>query len=117
MSTESVIVGLLGCGGIAALIGQRKNFNVVQSFLFGALLGFIGIGIVAVQRPNLPKAPPGLMAVKCPRCNAVQNIPRDKTTFECWQCKLTSDVGSVSPRDPEGAREWLDRTKKQRGDN
>jgi hypothetical protein len=113
MSTEAFIIGFLICGGIAALIGQRKHFNVVHSFLLGAILGVIGIGIVAVQRPNLPKPPPGLVAVKCPRCTAVQNIPSIQAQFECWQCKLTSDVASARSRAAENAREWLDRTKRQ----
>jgi hypothetical protein len=108
-----VIVGLIVCGVIAALIGQKKNFNVFHSFLLGAILGVIGIGIVAVQRPDLPKPPPGMRAVRCPRCNAVQNIPHDQTTFDCWQCKLTSDAGSARPRNPENAREWLNRKKRE----
>jgi hypothetical protein len=86
----------------------------------GALLGVIGVIIVIVQRPNLPKPPPGMRAVQCPRCNAMQNIPDGQTTFECWQCKLVSNVagagyvaGKRGPDGPEDTREWLNRTKKQ----
>jgi hypothetical protein len=86
----TLIVIAVICGAIAAVIGQKKNFNVNQSFLWGALLGVIGIFIVAVRRPNPPKPPRGMRAVRCPRCNAMQNIPDAQATFECWQCKLVS---------------------------
>jgi LSD1 subclass zinc finger protein len=88
MSTGTIIVFLFICGGVAAVIGQKKNFNPAHAFVPGAVLGVIGIFIVAVQRPNLPKAPPGMRAVRCPRCNAVQNIPNNQSGFERWQCKL-----------------------------
>jgi phage FluMu protein Com len=97
------------CGGVAAVIGQKKNFNVAHSFALGAVLGVIGVFIVAVQRANLPKPPPGMRALRCPRCNAVQNIPEGQPTFECWQCKQASSV--TKPDGPEDAREWLNRNK------
>jgi len=53
----------------------------------------------------------------CPRCNAVQNIPDAQTAFECWQCKLVSNVagagyvaGRRGPDKPEDTREWFNRT-------
>jgi hypothetical protein len=98
------------CGGVAAIIGQKKNFNVAHSFLLGAVLGVIGVAIVAVQHANLPKPPPGLRAQQCPRCNAVQNVPEGQPTFECWQCKQVSGV--TKAEGPEDAREWLNRNKK-----
>src|ERR1700743_1860513 len=98
------------CGGIAAIIGQRKNLNVDHSFLLGAVRGVSGLFIVAVQRGTLPKPPPGMRAQRCPRCNAVQNIPESQPTFECWQCKQVSGV--TKPDSPENAREWLNRNKK-----
>jgi hypothetical protein len=120
MNIGTLIVIWLICGAIAAAIGQKKNFNVAHSFVPGALLGVIGVIIVIVQRPNLPKPPPGMRAVQCPRCNAMQNIPDGQTTFECWQCKLVSNVagagyvaGKRGPDGPEDTREWLNRTKKQ----
>jgi hypothetical protein len=118
MNIGTVIVIALICGAIAAVIGQKKNFNVGHSFLLGAVLGVIGILIVAVQRPNLPKPPPGMSAVRCPRCNAVQNIPDGQATFECWQCKVvsnTASAGYVAGKwgRPEDTREWLNRMKKQ----
>jgi hypothetical protein len=120
MNIGTLIVIWLICGAIAAAIGQKRNFNLAHSFVLGALLGVIGVIIVIVQRPNLPKPPPGMRAVQCPRCNAMQNIPDGQTTFECWQCKLVSNVagagyvaGKRVPDGPEDTREWLNRTKKQ----
>ena len=114
MNIGTFIVIAVICGAIAAVIAQKKNFNVGHAFLLGAVLGVIGIFIVAVQRPNLPKPPPGMRAVRCPKCNAVQNIPHGQTTFECWQCKLVSNA--AGPDGPEDAREWLNRIKKQQDD-
>jgi LSD1 subclass zinc finger protein len=76
------------------------------------LLGVLGLGIVLVQRPRLPKPPPGMRAVRCPRCNAVQNIPDSQPTFECWQCKLVSNAASCGDLNPEDTRAWLNRTKR-----
>jgi hypothetical protein len=110
MTFGTFLTAWLVCGAVAAIIGQRKNFNVAHSFLLGAVLGVIGVFIVAVQRANLPKPPPGMRAQRCPRCNAVQNVPEGQPAFECWQCKQVSSV--TMPDGPEDAREWLNRNKK-----
>jgi hypothetical protein len=60
---------------------------VLGAFFLGAILGIIGIIIVIAEKPGLPKAPGGMRAVKCTRCNAVQNIHPGQAQFECWQCK------------------------------
>jgi hypothetical protein len=101
----------LVCGAVAAIIGQKKNFNVAHSFLLGAVLGPFGVGMIAFQRADLPKPPPGMRSQQCPRCNAVQNIPEGQPTFECWQCKQVSNVTKPDGPD-EDAREWLNRNKK-----
>jgi hypothetical protein len=77
LSWSFIIVAGLICGAIAAAIGQKKNRSAGESFVLGAFLGVIGIIIVLVQKPGLPPAPEGMRAVKCPRCNTVQNIPRN----------------------------------------
>ncbi|MGO9155336.1 hypothetical protein [Mycobacterium sp.] len=82
----AIIVWCLIFGAIAAAIGQKKNLLVAESFLWGALLGIIGVIIVIFRRPGLPKAPPGMRAAKCPLCNAVQNIPETQPGCVCWQC-------------------------------
>lgn len=76
----------------AALISQRKNTGASNGFLIGLVLGVIGLVIVICWKPGLPAAPGGMKAVKCPRCNAVQNIARADTEYECWQCKLSVKV-------------------------
>ncbi|WP_155766597.1 hypothetical protein [Mycobacterium colombiense] len=114
MSSSLVIVGLLVCGVIAAAIGQSKDRGVFGSFLLGALLGLIGIVIVAILPSGIPKPPPGMRPVRCPRCNTVQNIPEGARSFECWQCKTTSmNEGQWRSDGPEDTREWLDRVKKR----
>jgi ribosomal protein S27AE len=80
------------CGVIAAVISDRKNNGAGSGFALGALLGIIGVIIVACQKASLPPAPAGMRALKCPRCNAVQNIPIAATSLDCWQCHLTAPV-------------------------
>jgi hypothetical protein len=87
----AIVVSLI-CGVVAAVIGHRKNLSVGQSFALGALLGIIGIRSVVSEKPGLPKAPSGMRAVKCPRCNAVQNIGETQADYECSQCKTVNAV-------------------------
>lgn len=67
---RGVKVGLL----IAAVLGTGAGIAVMV-FLIWALW---------------PKAPNGMKAVKCPRCNATQNIAKTNQTFECWRCNQKS---------------------------
>jgi hypothetical protein len=84
---------------IAAVISDRKNLGAVSGFAMGALLGIIGLIIVACQKPALPPAPAGMRAVKCTRCNAVQNVHQGQSQFECWQCKtVIPDSRSAPPQ-------------------
>jgi hypothetical protein len=92
-----LIVFWLICAGIAALIGQKKNLPIKDSFTTGALLGIIGVIIVICQKPGLPQAPPGMRAVKCPRCNTVQNVPDKQRVYECWQCKASNELWAAPP--------------------
>ena len=48
-----VVIWLI-CGGIAVWIGQKKNLPTRDSFIYGAVLGIIGIIIVLCQKPGLP---------------------------------------------------------------
>jgi hypothetical protein len=104
MDTGSLIFGfILWClifGAITAAIGQKKNLPAAESFLLGALLGIIGVIIAIVRRHGLPKPPPGMRAVKCPRCNAVGNIANTQPKYECWQCKAPYRVKGMTPKDP-----------------
>jgi hypothetical protein len=95
MNWQDVIFFALVCGAITTAIGQRKNMDVPTAFLCGALLGIIGIVIVAARKPGLPKAPAGMRAVKCPRCNTVQNIPQGDARFDCYQCHHSFTVKPI----------------------
>jgi hypothetical protein len=90
------------CGIVAAMIGQSKGLNVGTSFLWGVILGVFGVAIVALQKPG---APAGMQALKCPRCNAMQNVSVDQSDYECWQCKATNtcsydEPGTYDPSKP-----------------
>lgn len=87
-------------GAISAFIGQRKNLSGAGSFCWGFFLGLIGLIVVIAKRPGLPEAPPGLYATKCTRCNAVQNVPIQATSFECWQCHLKTALPARTPSSP-----------------
>ena len=86
MSWQTIVVAALFCAVISAAIAQHKNLDMPKSFALGALLGVLGIIIVLIRKPGLPKAPAGMRAVQCPRCNTVLNIPRDDTSYDCYQC-------------------------------
>lgn len=79
------------CGIVCAVIANSKGRSALGWFLVGLLIGFFGVILVAVL-PSEEKAPPGLRAVKCPRCNAAQNVP-NCSQYECWQCKTEISAG------------------------
>jgi hypothetical protein len=81
----------LGCAVAAGVISGRKNTGASTGFLVGLVLGVIGLIIVLAWKPGLPAAPAGMRSVKCPRCNAVQNMPAADDYFECWQCHTTTN--------------------------
>jgi hypothetical protein len=97
MSLLTVIVFALICAGICVAIAQKKNLDTGESFVLGALLGVIGIVIMLIRKPGLPKAPPGMRAVQCPRCNTVQNIPHDNTRYDCYECHDSVTVKAILP--------------------
>lgn len=80
------------CGVVAAVIGHRKNLSVGEWFAKGAAFGIWGIAAVVSQKPGLPKVPSGMRPVKCPRCNAVQNIGETQADYACSQCKTVNAV-------------------------
>jgi DNA-directed RNA polymerase subunit RPC12/RpoP len=92
-----LIVGAVSCAGICAAIGQRKNLDVTESAFWGFFLGIFGIIVVVFQSPELPAAPEGMAAVKCPRCNAVQNVSHGQIEYECWQCHQTNPITIAVP--------------------
>jgi hypothetical protein len=94
MSLLAILVWCLIWGGVAVLIGQNKNLPQGECFAWGALLGIIGIIVVICKKPALPPAPPGMWAVRCWRCNAVQNVPYTQTEFSCYQCQAPQWTGT-----------------------
>ena len=88
----AIIVFCLICGVVAAVIGHRKNLSVSQSFALGALLGPQGVASVVRDKPGLPRAPSGMRAIRCPRCNAVQTIGETQAEYQCSQCKTENAV-------------------------
>ena len=92
-SWPSLIFFCLIFGGITAYIAQKRNLGSPGGwFLFGALLFIVALPMVIFAKPGLPQAPPGMRAVKCTRCNAVQNVPAKQRTYECWQCKASHQI-------------------------
>ena len=68
---------------------------MIGMFDFTLQLGLIGIVIIILLPTELPKAPKGMIAVKCSRCNTVQNVTPSQATFECWQCKVTEPMSKA----------------------
>ena len=85
-----IIIGLI-CGAVTLAIGRGKNIPTSEAFLWGALLGVIGIVVVLCSKT---RAPMGMKAIQCPRCNAVQNVRTDQAEYECWQCKSVESLAS-----------------------
>jgi hypothetical protein len=66
-------------------------------------VGHMGLGtifgaiIVICQRPGLPKAPPGMWAVNCPRCNTIQNVPETQPEYMCRRSKAAHRLWGAAP--------------------
>lgn len=92
MSLSTLLVICLIFGAITAAIAQSKHLRPGQWFVAGALLSLIGAVLVICAPSGLPKAPNGMRAVKCRRCNTVQNVPEGQRVYECWQCKGNNEL-------------------------
>lgn len=84
---ELVVICWLAMAALGMVIANAKNRSLAEGFFLSLLCGCFGVLIVALLPKQLPKAPPGLTAVTCPRCSAAQNVPNPQA-FECWQCHL-----------------------------
>lgn len=81
-----IAVIMLTGGVIAGAIGYSKTqqtSSFVAFFVLGALFPLIGIIIAAVSGQG---APAGMVRVKCPRCDAAQNVAHDAPGMRCWRC-------------------------------
>jgi drug/metabolite transporter (DMT)-like permease len=82
------------CGAVCVAIGQSKNYPTTESFLWGFLLGLIGVIVMVCRKPALPPAPPGMWVAKCWQCNAVQNVPHTQTEYSCYRCRAVQWIGT-----------------------
>lgn len=97
MDLTGLVVLWLAFAGIGAAITNSKNRGIWEGLALGAILGLIGVVIAACLRKQLPKAPSGMLALQCARCNAVQNVPTGQPLFECWQCHSTNQGPGFEP--------------------
>ena len=86
---EIIFIYWLICAGLGMVIANAKNRSPWEGFFLSFLCGIFGVIITALLPKQLPKAPRGLTAVACPRCNAAQNVP-NPDHYECWQCHLVA---------------------------
>ena len=70
------------------LIGRKKNIDPGTYWVMGIVLGLISVVILLFMKPGLPKAPAGMRAVKCARCNTVQNVILGQGRVDlCFRCE------------------------------
>lgn len=101
---ELTIIFWLAMAALGMVIANAKNRSLAEGFFLSLLCGCFGVLIVALLPKQLPKAPPGLVAVTCPRCNAAQNVPNAQA-FECWRCHLsTTTITPVAVLPPSGKK-------------
>lgn len=101
---ELIIVSWLAMAAIGMIIANAKNRSLAEGFFLSLLCGCFGVLIMALLPKQLPKAPRGLTAVTCPRCNAAQNVPNPQA-FECWQCHIqTAPAIKPIPALPSGKK-------------
>jgi hypothetical protein len=93
-----LVVGSI-VGVIGGFITQSKNRGFLPGFALGFLPCFIGliIAVVLAPLPAAAAAPSGMRAVRCPRCNADQNVPVNVVSAECWQCHLDIPLTTWAP--------------------
>lgn len=82
----------LACAVISGYIAKSKNRDFTTYFVLGLFLGPIGLIAAAASPTAVPRAPRGMVAHTCPRCNVRQNIPATSSVYECWQCKTSTKV-------------------------
>ncbi|UGT62397.1 hypothetical protein [Nocardia asteroides] len=86
------------CGFVAAAIASSKRHSWWGFFVLGILLGLLGVLVAVIIPRSAPKVPPGLRQVHCPRCTALQNVARELSSYQCWQCHLQVSLDPPAPR-------------------
>lgn len=88
---EILIFFMLVPAIIAGAIANGKDRSFGGFFILGLFFSWLAVLIAALvvggPGAKTPKAPRGTHTVYCPKCTAPQNVGRDQTVFECWQCK------------------------------
>ncbi len=97
MSWSFAVLVWIVCAGIGAAISNSKNRGAGEGLALGGLLGIIGLVIAVCLPRELPKAPPEMIALQCPRCNAVQNVSAGQPRYQCWQCHTTNASPGYEP--------------------
>jgi LSD1 subclass zinc finger protein len=87
---------------LASLIAQWKNRSAVEGFLLGLALGVFGAAIEALLPRGILNLGPGRYAVRCPVCNAVQNVADADNSYNCWQCHQPTILHTVDDGDAQG---------------
>ena len=93
--TAFLVLGACGAAGMA--IAKSKNRDAGEGLALGLILGIFGVLIAAVLPSKGAPPPPGLRAIRCPRCNADQNVPIEAVSVECWQCRLPLNPHTPPP--------------------
>lgn len=95
MMMISLFVNGVIFGSIGAAVGHRKGFGATTGAIFGIVLGIIGVIVLAVMKSE-PSPPKGMRFIRCPRCNADQNVDDSAATAECWQCEQRMKLQPVA---------------------
>lgn len=90
------------CGGLGALISMQRDRHPAPGFILGFGLSFIGLFIVCVLPRGVLNLGPGRYAVRCPVCNAVQNVADSDNSYKCWQCHQPTVLHTVDDPDAQG---------------
>jgi len=95
-------------GGIGAVIAILRDRHPVQGFLLGFGLSFIGLLILCLLPRGVPNLGPGRYAVRCPVCNAVQNVVDSDNAYKCWQCHSPTILHTVGDIADEHGRHTVE---------
>jgi uncharacterized membrane protein YeaQ/YmgE (transglycosylase-associated protein family) len=94
-----VLIGIQSLWGYgASRIMKRKNRSVGAGWVLGMVLGIVGIGIAAVLRPSHEAT----QTVRCPHCNASQEVPEWLTLLDCAQCEQEIRLAPPTGAPPRG---------------
>ncbi|KAB7752866.1 hypothetical protein [Mycolicibacterium mucogenicum] len=94
-----VVLWFLTAGVVGALIAQAVGSERDIGFLWGAFLGVIGWTVVVLRARD---GMPGRLRVRCPYCEAPQNLSAGETGYQCWRCHQHTITDTDDGGDAEG---------------